>query len=83
MPIDDLLSKGLDSDIAAAHRRFLVAMERRLPAMPVDTKERYFVLLSSLVGKLEVEDKLLREILQEVMAEAAVYIFQELGSSRL
>lgn len=82
MPTDDLLSKGLDSDIATAHRRFLVAMERRLPTMPVDTKERYFVLLTSLVGKLEVEDKLLREILQEVMAEAAAYIFQEIGSSR-
>ena len=82
MPIDDLLSKGLDSDIRATHRRFLAAMEGRLPAMPVDTKERYFALLSSLVGRLEVEEKPLREILQEVMAEAATYIFQELGSSR-
>ncbi len=82
MDTNDLLSKGLDSDICAAHRRFLAAMEGRLPAMALDTKERYFAILSSLVGKLEVEDKHLRDILQEVMSEAAAFIFQELGSAR-
>jgi hypothetical protein len=82
MHTNDLLSKGLDSDIAAAHRRFLAAMETRLPAMPLETKERYFAILSSLVGKLEMEDKHLREVLQEMMSEAAGYIFQELGASR-
>jgi len=81
MQTNELLSKGLDSDIGAAHRRFLVAMESRLPAMAVETKEKYFVILSSLVGKLETEEKQLREVLQEMMAEAAGYIFQELGSS--
>jgi hypothetical protein len=82
MPTNDLLSKGLDSDICTAHRRFLSAMESRLPAMALETKERYFAILSSLVGKLEMEDKHLREVLQEMMAETAGYIFQELGSSR-
>jgi hypothetical protein len=82
MPTDDLLSKGLDNDIYAAHRRFLAAMESRVPALPLDTKERYFAILSSLVGKLEIEEKQLREVLQEMMAEAAGFIFQELGSSR-
>jgi hypothetical protein len=48
-----LLSKGLDGDITAAHRRFLIAMDQRLPTMSFETKERYFVVLSSLVGKLE------------------------------
>ena len=81
MPTNDLLSQGLDSDICTAHRRFLVAMENRLPAMALETKEKYFVILSSLVGKLETEEKQLREVLQEMMAEAARYIFQELGSS--
>ena len=47
MQRNDLLSKGLDSDIAAAHTRFLAAMENRLPAMNLETKERYFVVLSS------------------------------------
>ena len=55
MQANELLSKGLDSDICEAHRRFLEAMENRLPAMPLETKERYFVILSSLVGKLEVD----------------------------
>ncbi len=82
MPTDDLLSKGLDNDIYSAHRRFLTAMESRVPALPLETKERYFAILSSLVGKLEVEEKQLREVLQEMMAEAAGFIFQELGSSR-
>jgi hypothetical protein len=77
----DLLSKGLDSDISAAHQRFMAAMEDRLPAMTLETKERYFAILSSLVGKLEVPEKHLREILQEMMAEAAAYIFQEIGAS--
>ena len=82
MQANELLSKGLDSDICAAHRRFLEAMESRLPAMSLDTKERYFAILSSLVGKLEVESKQLREILQEMMSETAAYIFQELGTAR-
>lgn len=77
----DLLSKGLDSDISAVHQRFMIAMDRRLPAMSLDTKERYFAVLSSLVGKLETHDKNLREILQEMMSEAAGYIFQEIGAS--
>ncbi len=81
MQSSDLLSKGLDSDIAATHQRFMAAMEDRLPAMPLETKERYFAILSSLVGKLEMPDKHLREILQEMMAEAAGYIFQELGTT--
>ena len=75
-----LLSKGLDSDIAAVHQRFLTAMEQRLPALSVETKERYFVVLSALVGKLEVDGKTLREVLREMLAEAGTYIFQEIGT---
>jgi len=81
MPPTDLLSKGLDSDISATHRRFLTAMETRLPAMNVETKERYFAILSSLVSKLEMPEKHLREILQEMMAETASYLFQEMGTA--
>jgi len=77
----DLLSKGLDKDIAAVHRRFVAAMERRLPSMNFDTKERYFAVVSILVGKLEVPDKTLREILQEMMSEAAGIILQEMNAS--
>lgn len=81
MPDNDLISKGLDRDIVAAHRRFLAAMNARLPALNLETKERYFAILSSLVCKLEIPDKHLREILQEMMSETAGYIFQEMSGS--
>lgn len=79
---DDFLSRGLDSDINMTHERFVAAMELRLPAMPLEQKERYFAVLSNLVGKLELSDKPLREVLQEMMAEAATLILEELGSGR-
>jgi hypothetical protein len=74
------LSKGLDNDIAAAHRRFLDAMHQRLPNMSGETKELYFVVLSSLVGKLECEGKSLRDVVREMMAETAAHLLQEIGS---
>ena len=77
----DLLSKGLDSDISVVHRRFLRAMEQRLPGMSVETKERYFAVLSTLVGKLETQEKNLREVLQEMVAEAAGIIMQEISAA--
>ncbi len=80
MQRDQLLSKGLDSDIAAVHHRFLDAMEQRLPGMSVDVKERYFAVLSALVEKLECEAKSLRDVVREMMAETAAYILQEIGS---
>jgi hypothetical protein len=75
----DLLSKGLDGDIAMTHERFIAAMQGRLPAMELETKERYFVVLNSLVGKLEIPEKKLHEILQEMMAEAAAIILAEMN----
>lgn len=70
---------GLDADIADAHQRFLVAMAQRLPNMNVDTKERYFVVLSSLVGKLESDGKTLHDVVREMLTETAAYLFQEIG----
>src|SRR3989442_326960 len=55
------LQKDLDRQIATTHRRFVKAMEARLPGMSVDTKERYFGVLSSLVEKLETVEKPMRE----------------------
>ena len=80
MPSADLLSKGLDSDISAVHRRFMLAMEQRLPSMSVETKERYFAVLSTLVSKLEAQEKNLREILSEMMSESAPFIMQEISA---
>ena len=81
MQRDSLLSKGLDNDIAATHRRLLAAMDQRLPNMSCESKERYFVVLSSLVGKLECDTKSLRDVLREMMAEAAAHLLQEIGTS--
>jgi hypothetical protein len=77
---DDLLSRGLDGDIRMTHERFIAAMEMRVPLMPFEQKERYFAVLSSLVGKLESSEKALRDILQEMMVEAASLILQEINA---
>jgi len=79
---NDLLSVGLDSDISLVHERFVAAMAGRVPGMPFETKERYFTVLSALVSKLETPEKNLREILQEMMSEAAAIIMQEINASR-
>ncbi len=76
---NDLLSKALDGDIAMTHERFIAAMEGRLPEMELETKERYFAVLNSLVGKLETPEKKLSEVLQEMMTEAAAIILQEMN----
>ena len=67
-----------DRQIVATHRRFVKAMEGRIPAMGLESKERYFAVLSNLVTKLETADKPMREIMQEMMSEAAALILQEL-----
>ena len=72
------LQKDLDRQIAATHRRFVKAMDGRLGDMSVQTKERYFAVLATLVEKLEASDKPMREIMQEMMTEAASLILQEL-----
>ena len=72
------LQKDLDRQIAATHRRFVKAMDGRVGDMSAGTKERYFAVLSTLVEKLETDEKPMREILQEMMAEAASVILQEM-----
>ena len=80
MSADTALTAALDSDIKMTHQRFMQAMENRLGDMAVDTKERYFGVLSSLVEKLESVDKPMREVMQEMMSEAATLILQEMQS---
>jgi hypothetical protein len=77
---EDWMSNDLDRQIVMTHERFAEAMAKRLPAMRVETKERYFATLSILVSRLADPEKPLRDVLQETMAEAAAMIFQELGS---
>jgi len=47
--------------------------------MRLESKERYFAVLSALVTKLEDPDKPLYLVLQEVIFESAPYIAQELS----
>jgi len=74
------VSAALDQDIAMAHERFLRAMEGRVPSLTLESKERYFAVLSLLVGKLESPDKNLRDVLEEMMVEGATLLMEELSS---
>ena len=72
------LQKDLDRQIVATHRRFTKAMDGRLGSMSAETKERYFAVLSTLVDKLEAIEKPMREVMHEMMSEAASLILQEM-----
>ena len=72
------LQKDLDRQIIATHRRFTKAMDGRLGGMSPETKERYFAVLSTLVDKLETFEKPMRDIMQEMVTEAAGLILQEM-----
>ncbi len=77
--MSDALEQDLESQIGMTHERFTLAMNERLPAMTLEQKERYFAVLSSLVLRLEDPAKTLKIILQEMMAEAAPYLFREMN----
>ena len=72
------VQNDLDRQIVATHRRFVKAMDGRLPDMAADTKERYFAVLSVLVAKLEDANKPLKEVMQEMVSEAGHMILQEM-----
>ncbi len=72
--------RDLGRQIAATHKRFVKAMDTRLPNMTNEQRERYFGVLSELVAKLEAADKTLRQVMQEMMTEAASLILQEMQS---
>ena len=76
-----LIEQDLDKQILATQQRFQKVMKERLATMTLETKERYFAVLSLLVSKLEDSQKPLREVLQDVIIESATYIAQELGNS--
>lgn len=82
MSSSDMLSRALDGDIALAHQRFVQSMEARLPTLELTSKERYFAVLSMLVGKLEDPTKNMREVLVEMMAEAGRHIMEEMSAGR-
>lgn len=75
----DELERDLEQQIGMTHERFTAAMRGRVPTMTLEQKERYFAVLSGLVARLEDPEKPLRMILQEMMAEAAPYLFREMN----
>lgn len=75
----DLIAQDLDKQLLATHKRFQKVMEVRLAHMSLESKERYFAVLSLLVQKLEEREKPLREVLQDTMIAAAPHIAQELS----
>jgi GTP-binding protein EngB required for normal cell division len=66
----------LDRQISTSHKRFVKAMEERMGTVSEETKSSYFVILTKLVDKLEAPEKPLKEILQEMMAEAMTEVLQ-------
>ncbi|TMA55699.1 MAG: hypothetical protein E6J80_08710 [Deltaproteobacteria bacterium] len=79
MAATHLIDQDLDKQIIATQKRFQKAMKARLARMRLESKERYFAVLSALVTKLEDPDKPLYLVLQEVIFESAPYIAQELS----
>lgn len=82
MGSEDLLSRALDGDIVMAHQRFVQVMESRLPTLETPSKERYFAVLTVLIGKLEDADKTMRDVLVEMMAEAGRHLMEEMSAGR-
>ena len=65
-----------DKEIIETHRRYIKAMEERLPTISEETKGNYAKILNLLSDKLEIPGKPLSEVVREMMAEAAPLLFQ-------
>jgi hypothetical protein len=66
----------MDEEIHQLHRRYIEAMEERLPSISDNTKTNYLTVLTALTNKLLTPGKPLSEVVSEVMAEAAPLLFQ-------
>lgn len=80
--MDEQVRNALEADVRMTQERFCLAMEARLPSIEPDSLERYFAVLSKLVLKLEDPEKSLGQIMNEMMAETASVIMQEMQSRR-
>jgi hypothetical protein len=70
------LSNPKDLEIQDLHRRYVAAMEDRLPTISDETKAHYAAVLTSLTRHLETPGKPLSEIVSEVMSDAAPLLFR-------
>ena len=80
--MDDQVRGSLEAEIRMTQERFCLAMEARFPNIEGDSLERYFAVLSKLVLKLEDPDRSLGQIMNEMMAETASIIMQEMQTRR-
>jgi hypothetical protein len=80
--MDDQVRGALEADIRMTQERFCLAMEERFPSIEGESLERYFAVLSKLVLKLEDPERSLGQIMNEMMAETASIIMQEMQSRR-
>ena len=80
--MDEDLRDALEADVRMTQERFCIAMEARLSSIEPDSLERYFAVLSKLVLKLEDAEKSLGQVMNEMMAETASVIMQEMQSRR-
>ncbi len=70
-------SDPLDQQIYDAHRRYIEVMEDiRMGTISNETKEKYLHIIIALTEKLALPSKPLSEIIGEMMAEAAPFLFQ-------
>jgi hypothetical protein len=65
----DAIHDQLGEEILTTHERLTKTIAARLPAMPLEERERYFAVLAPLVAKLEEIEKPLRQVFREAVAE--------------
>ncbi|MET0154309.1 MAG: hypothetical protein ABW298_17100 [Candidatus Binatia bacterium] len=77
----DAIHDQLGEEILTTHERLTKTIAARLPAMPLEERERYFAVLAPLVAKLEEIEKPLRQVFREAVAEL-LPIFMQRFSAR-
>ncbi|MFQ5353083.1 MAG: hypothetical protein ACE5D3_08420 [Candidatus Binatia bacterium] len=77
--MSDEVRRDLLDQIQTSHEIFVDAMDRRLQDVGVEHLERYFALLSNLLAKLDDDDKSLKDVAREMVAESAGVIMAELA----
>jgi hypothetical protein len=77
----DAIHGLLGEEILTTHERLTKTIAARLPAMPLEERERYFAVLAPLVAKLEEIEKPLRQVFREAVAEL-LPIFMQRFSAR-
>ena len=68
------------TQVAETQSRFCELMEHRLESVDVASIEKYLGLVGKMVDKLENQEKTLRQVAQEMVAESAAQVMAELAA---